>query len=300
LKVAVTGATGLIGGGVVRALRERGDEVTALSRDGERASAQLGVPATSWDPLAGPAPAEALAGSDGVVNLLGAPVSKRWSEAVRTEIMESRRTGTANLVAGLRAAEPRPRVLVSGSASGYYGARGEEPIDEEASAGSGFLADVAVAWEAAATQARELGVRVVTVRTGLVLARDGGALAKMLPVFKLGLGGQFANGRQYMPWIHVDDEVGVILAALDGADWEGPINASAPEPVTNREFIKALGRALHRPAVLPVPGFAVRAAMGSAAEIVTTGVRMVPARALVLGYRFRYPQLDEALAAALV
>jgi uncharacterized protein len=299
VKVAVTGATGLIGAATVRALHERGDEVTALSRDGERASARLGVPAVSWDPLAGPAPTEALASRDAVVHLLGEPVSKRWTEKVRTAILESRRTGTANLVAGLRAADPRPRVLVSGSASGYYGARGEEPIDEEAAAGSGFLAEVAVAWEKAAAEARELGMRVVTVRTGLVLSREGGALGQMLPVFKLGLGGQFASGRQYMPWIHLDDEVGLILAALDGEDWEGPINASAPEPVTNKEFVKAIGKALHRPAVIPVPGFALRGVMGQAAEIVTGGVRMVPARALVLGYRFRYPQLAGALAAEL-
>jgi uncharacterized protein (TIGR01777 family) len=203
------------------------------------------------------------------------------------------------VVAGLRAAAPRPGTLVSASGVGYYGPRGDERLDESAEPGSDFLAEVVQAWETEAEAAEELGLRVVRVRTGVVLDRAGGALAKMLPPFRAGIGGPVAGGRQYMPWIHLDDLVGIYLAALDGEDWSGPVNASAPEPVPNREFSKALGRALHRPAFAPVPAFALRILYGEMAEIVTTGQRAVPKRALELGYTFRHPDLDEALAAAL-
>ena len=186
-------------------------------------------------------------------------------------------------------------MLVSSSAVGYYGPHGDEPLDEQTPAGSDFLAEVCVIWEREAQRAAELGLRVVTVRTGVVLDRGGGALAKMLPFFKLGVGGPVAGGDQYMPWIHVDDVVGIYLAALDGEDWVGPVNASAPEPVTNQAFSKALGRALHRPAFAPVPGLAVRALYGEMAEIVTKGQRVVPRRAQALGYAFEHPDLDEAL-----
>ena len=190
-------------------------------------------------------------------------------------------------------------MLVSGSASGYYGPHGDEEVDETAPAGTDFLAGVCVAWEREAQEAEALGLRVVRLRTGVVLDKDGGALAKMLPPFKLGVGGPVAGGRQWMPWIHLDDEVGIILAALDGDEWNGPVNASAPNPVTNKEFSKALGRALHRPAIAPVPALAIRALYGEMAQIVTTGVRMVPRRATELGYAFAHPELDEALRSAL-
>ncbi len=300
MRVTVTGATGLIGSRLVGRLRERGDEITVLSRDPERARLALGdVDAAAWDPTSRAAPTGALAGRDGVVHLAGEPVAQRWSDMVKERIWTSREAGTRCLVAGLRAAEPRPGVLVSASGVGYYGPRGDERLDESAEPGGDFLAEVVKVWEAEAAAAEKLGLRVVLVRTGVVLDRASGALAKMLPPFRAGIGGPVAGGRQYMPWIHLDDLVGIYLAALDGDDWSGPINASAPEPVPNKEFSKALGRALHRPAFAPVPAFALRILYGEMAEIVTTGQRAVPNRALELGYEFRHPDLDEALAAAL-
>jgi uncharacterized protein (TIGR01777 family) len=315
VRVAVTGATGLIGSRLVRALRARGDDVTVLSRDPERArralegadhagragrpAADTGLEALGWATLDEPAPAAALSGRDGVVHLAGENVAQRWTARARRAIRDTRTTGTRNLVAGLRAAQPRPRVLVSASGVDYYGAHGEERLDESAPPGEGFLAEVCVAWEAAASAAADLGVRVATLRTGVVLDRAGGALAKMLPPFRAGVGGPVAGGDQYVPWIHLDDLVAMYLAALDDERWRGPINAATPEPVTNRELSKALGRALHRPAVLPVPGLALRALYGGMAEIVTEGRRAVPARARELGFEFRHPDLDEALRSAL-
>ena len=242
-----------------------------------------------------PAPAAALSGRDAVVHLAGESVAQRWTDASRRAIRESREIGTRNLVAGIGAADPRPRTLVSASAVGYYGPRGDEPIAEDTAPGDDFLAQVCAAWEREAARAAEHGLRVANMRTGVTLDQDGGALSKMLPFFRLGIGGPVAGGRQYMPWIHADDVVGLYLAALDDASWEGPINATAPEPATNRDFSRALGRALHRPAFAPVPGLAVRLLYGDMAEIVTTGQRAVPARALELGFAFRHTDLDAAL-----
>jgi uncharacterized protein len=299
MRVTVTGATGLLGTRLVHALKRRGEKVTVLSRNPGTAGDALGVEACDWDPTAHPAPVSALAGRDAVVHLAGEPVAQRWGDEAKHRIRASRETGTANLVAGLRAADPRPRVLVSASAVGYYGARGDERVTEETPAGDDFLAGVCAAWEREALGAQDDGVRVAVLRTGVVLDRQGGALAKMLPFFKAGAGGPVAGGRQYMPWIHVDDVVGLYLAALDGEDWRGPVNATAPEPVTNKDFSRALGRALKRPAVAPVPGFAVRVLYGQMAEIVITGQRAVPERALALGYEFRHADLDGALRDAL-
>jgi uncharacterized protein (TIGR01777 family) len=293
MNVTVTGASGLIGAKLVERLRARGDAVTTLSR--RPASAD----AVAWRPEEEPAPTEALSGRDAVVHLAGENVAQRWSEDAKRRIRSSREAGTRNLVAGLEAAAPRPRVLVSSSAVGYYGPHGDEALDEETAAGRDFLAEVCVAWEREADRAGRLGLRVAKVRTGVVLDRDGGALAKMLPFFRLGIGGPVAGGSQYMPWIHVDDVVGIYLAALDGEDWTGPINASAPEPVTNKTFSRALGRALRRPALAPVPALAIRALYGEMAEIVTKGQRVLPRRAQALGYRFAHPDLDEALRSAL-
>jgi uncharacterized protein (TIGR01777 family) len=290
VKVTVTGASGLVGSRLVDALRERGDEVTVLSRSAEDA--------VLWDPVARPAPGAGLKGRDAVVHLAGEEVAQRWNAEAKRRIRESRELGTRNLVAGLRALDDadRPHVLVSASASGYYGPHGDEKITESAPPGDDFLAQTCVAWEREAREAEALGVRVVRIRTGIVLDANGGALAKMLPPFRLGVGGPVAGGRQWMPWIHRDDEVGLLLAALDGKGWSGPVNACAPNPVTNRQLSKALGRALHRPAVAPVPALAIRALYGEMASVVTTGVRMVPARATELGYAFAHPELDEALA----
>jgi uncharacterized protein (TIGR01777 family) len=300
MNVTVTGATGLIGSRLVRVLRDRGDEVTVLSRSPEKAQALLGVAAAAWDPMAGPAPAAALAGRDAIVHLAGEPVAQRWNDAVKERIRDSRETGTRNVVAGLRAAGPEaPQTLVSSSAVGYYGKHGDEPVPESAPAGDDFLAGVCVAWEREADAAAELGLRVVKIRTGVVLDQHGGALKTMLPPFKLGAGGPVAGGAQYLPWIHVDDLVGLYLRALDDPSWSGAYNGAAPEPVTNKAFSKALGRALHRPAIAPVPGFAIRLLYGDMAEIVTAGQRAVPERALAGGFAFRHADLDEALRNAL-
>jgi uncharacterized protein (TIGR01777 family) len=301
MRLTLTGATGPVGRRLVAALTRRGDEVTVLSRDARRARDALGVEAHDWDPMAGPAPAAALAGRDAVVHLAGETVAQRWTAAARRRIRDSRETGTRHLVAGLGALEAadRPRALVSASAVGYYGHRGEERLDESTPPGDDFLARVCVAWEREARAAADLGLRVAHVRAGVVLDRSGGALAKMLPFFRLGLGGPVAGGRQYLPWIHVDDVVGLYVAAVGGDAWSGPLNGSAPEPVTNKEFSRALGRALHRPAFAPVPGAAVRLLYGQMAEIVVEGQRAVPARPLELGFAFRHRDLDEALADAL-
>ncbi len=333
MRVTLTGATGLIGTTLVARLVAEGAEVTVLSRDPERASARLGVPAVSWDPLSEPAPAHALAGRDAVVHLAGENVAQRWSANAKRAIRESRTIGTRHLVEGLSScassaaeagggerrggggggggssaggerpgregAGARPAVLVSSSAIGYYGPHGEEPLDEEAPPGSDFLAQVCAAWETQARAALQLGMRAVQVRTGVVLDPRGGALAKMLPPFRLGLGGPVAGGAQYVSWIHVDDLVGMMCAALDDERWSGPVNGTAPEPVTNRELSHALGRALHRPALLPVPAAALGLLYGEMAQIVTTGARVLPAKALVLGYEFRHPHLDETLGVVL-
>ena len=299
-RVTITGATGLIGPQLVSALREDGWQVTVLSRYPQRAREKLGdVEAFAWDLISEPAPAEALSGRDAVVHLAGEPVAQRWSAETKKAIRESRVLGTSNLIEGLRSAEPRPHVLVSSSATGYYGPRGIEPLDEEAPAGVDFLAEICVAWEQAAERAAELQMRVVRVRTGVVLDRDGGALEKMLPPFQLGVGGPVAGGRQFIPWIHTEDLVGIMRSAIEDERWSGAVNGTAPTPVSNRDFSKALGRVLHRPSFLPVPGLALQVLYGEMAEIVTSGARVVPAKPLMLGYEFRHPELEEALRSAL-
>jgi uncharacterized protein len=298
MRVVVTGATGTIGRTLVSALRERGDDVTALSRDTERARDLLGVDAEEWrDPRAQQPPLEALRGSNGVVNLLGEQIAQRWSDDAKREIRDSRILSTRNLVSALRELPEaeRPNVLVSQSAVGWYGFRGDERLDESAPAGDDFLARLSVDWEAEARRAEELGVRVVVSRTGMVLSDSGGALEKMLPFFKAGIGGPVAGGNQYVPWVHLDDVVGAILFELDTEAASGPINLTAPEPATNKEFSKALGRVLRRPAFAPVPALAVKALYGEMASIVITGQRAVPARLTELGYRFRRPALEAAL-----
>ncbi len=298
--MTVTGATGLIGPRLVAALREGGARVTVLSRSPQRAHERLqGVEAVAWQAESEPAPAEALEGADAVVHLAGEPIAQRWSARVKQALRDSRVLGTRNLVAWLRQLGRRPRALISSSAVGYYGPHGEEPLDEEVPAGRDFLAQVCLEWEAEAARAESLGVRTVQLRTGVVLDAHGGALAKMLPPFRLGLGGPVAGGRQYVSWVHGDDVVGLALAAIADERYRGPVNATAPEPVTNATLSHELGRALHRPALLPVPAAALRLLYGEMAQIVTSGARVVPAKALVLGYEFRRPRLDEALRAAL-
>jgi uncharacterized protein len=286
MRVAVTGATGLIGSALARALTRRGDEVTELSRS------------SNWpSPKSAPPPAEVLRGRDAVVHLLGEQIAQRWTDDAKREIRDSRVLSTRNLVTALGELPEgsRPKVLVSQSGAGWYGHRGDERLDESHPAGDDFLARLSADWEAEARRAEELGVRVVVNRTGMVLSPSGGALAKMLPFFKLGIGGPVAGGRQYVPWVHLDDVVGAILFELETEAASGPVNVTAPEPATNRDFSKALGRVLRRPAIAPVPALAVRVLYGEMAEIVTTGQRAVPARLTELGYPFRRPELEGAL-----
>jgi uncharacterized protein len=296
VRVAITGATGTIGRALVGELVARGDEVTALSRN--PAAADLDIETLAWpDPKRERPPAEAFHGRDAVVHLLGETLAQRWSDEAKREIRDSRVLATRNLVAALATLpeEERPRTLVSQSAVGWYGPRGSERIDEDQPGGDDFLAGVVRDWEAEARKAP--GMRVVLTRTGVVLAPRGGALAKMLPFFKLGIGGPVAGGRQYVPWVHLDDVVGAVGFLL-GKQFEGPVNVTAPEPVTNKELSRTLGRVLRRPAFAPVPALAVKALYGEMATIVTTGQRAVPGRLMELGYEFRKPDLETALRSA--
>jgi uncharacterized protein (TIGR01777 family) len=319
MKVTVTGATGTIGSALVAELAGRGDEVTALSRNPESAARRLaatadrqaaagagprraaGIQTLAWaNPKLALPPLDALRGRDGVVHLLGEPIAQRWTDEAKREIRESRILSTRNLVTALGELTPeeRPRVLVSQSGVGWYGPQGATPMDESQPAGSSFEADLTVAWEAEARKAEPLGVRVVLTRTGVVLSKSGGALEKMLPFFKLGVGGPVAGGGQYLSWVHLDDVAGALAFALDTNAVDGPVNVTAPAPTTNAQFSKALGRVLKRPAFLPVPAFAIKALYGEMAVIVTSGANVVPKRLQELGYAFRQPELEPALRSA--
>ncbi len=279
MNVVVLGASGFVGRHLVAALRARGDAVTTAS-------------------LRDPAAAvRACAGADAVVNLAGEAVAQRWTPAVRAKIRSSRVDSARALIDGFGTLAPRPAAYVSASAIGYYGTSESATFDESSGPGSDFLAGVCSAWEAEADRASDLGLRVAKVRTGLALGTDGGALAKLLPLFRLGAGGIVGNGRQWYSWIHIDDLVGIYLHALDGTG--GALDGTAPNPVRNAEFTRALAAALHRPAVLPAPAFALSLVLGEAALVVTAGQRVLPARTLATGYRFKYETLDRAFAALL-
>lgn len=299
MRVTITGATGGIGTALVAALLARGDEVTVLARDPAKAVRRLGdVKAVEWDALAGAAPVDGLRGRDAVVHLAGEPIAQRWNDESRARIFNSRVDGTRRLLRGIeQCGAERPKTLVAGSALGYYGDRtGDGEIDERQPSGAaGFLPQVVTAWEAASREAEALGLRVVLIRTADVLASDFGVLATLRRVTKFGLAGPLGGGRQPAPWIHLDDEVGVLLLALDDPRATGPINAVAPGVVTQAEFARCLGRAMHRPAFAPAPAFAVKAIVGDMAELVLTGAHAVPHVALELGYRFRFPELPAAL-----
>lgn len=296
MKIAVTGATGFIGGVLTSELEQRGIEYTVITRRrGEAATIRPGARSVvDWGTLS----ARSLDGLDGVIHMAGAPVAQRWTANARREIRESRETSTRELVRVLGQCDRPPPVLVSFSAIGYYGPTGDEKLTESSPPGSDFLADVCVLWEREALAARAFGIRVVNPRVGIVIGPDGGALAQMLLPFKLGIGGPIGTGRQWMSWVHVSDVVGITLEALSNEALKGPVNATAPDPVRNREFSKSLGRALHRPAVLPTPVFGLKLIFGEFAEILATGQRVVPAAALEAGYRFSYPDLEPALASA--
>ena len=297
LRVVVTGASGLIGDALCEALLARGDDVVGLSRDPDRAAKEAPkVNWHRWDATSERPPQEALAGADAIVNLIGESLDQRLTNDAKRRILESREVATRNLVSALAGMEERPAALVSQSAVGYYGEHGTDEIDESTGPGEDFPARVCQAWETAAKGGEELGVRVAITRSGPVLTPEGGLLKRLLLPFRLGLGGPLAGGEQYMPWIHIEDEVGMLTWAIDNEKARGAINAIAPSPVTNREFAKALGAVLRRPALLPTPRFAISAALGSElAEAVTVSLRVIPKRALELGYSFQHPELEPAL-----
>jgi uncharacterized protein len=301
MRVLVTGATGLIGSPLCDALLARGDEVVGLTRDPDRARAKNPtVHWHAWQATTDRPPPEALTGVDGVVNLIGEEINQRLTDQAKVRIRESRLVSTRNLLQGIEAARSKPKVFIGQSAIGYYGDRGAKILDEESQPGDGFTAEISIDWETAERKAEGIVTRVVIFRTGLVISKRGGLLKQLLLPFKLGVGGPIAGGEQFMSWIHIDDEVGLLLWALDNDRVSGIVNATAPNPVTNRELSKALGRALHRPAFMPVPKFAVAALRGGElADAVAGGARVLPRRALDLGYEFRHPELDEALRSAL-
>jgi uncharacterized protein (TIGR01777 family) len=297
VKVLVTGASGFIGSALCDSLLVRGDTVVGLTRDPQRArSTNPGVVWHPWEPTLERPPAAAFEGVDAVVNLLGEKINQRWTDESKQRILESRRTGTRNLLGTIAGLERKPRVLVNQSAIGFYGDRGDAIVDEEAAPGEGFDSEVVREWESAAREAEALGLRLAIVRTGHVLDPSGGFLAELLTPFKLGVGGPLAGGGQYVSWVHIEDEVGILLWAIDNEQVSGTINSTAPEPVTNRVFSKALGRALGRPAVMPVPGLALDLKFGKEfGAVLRGGQRVVPRRAQDLGYRFRFTDIDAAL-----
>jgi uncharacterized protein (TIGR01777 family) len=302
MRVLVTGASGLLGSALCDALLARGDEVVGLTRNPDRArSKNPTVRWHAWSPVTERPPGAAFEGIDGVVNLIGEEINQRLTDEAKIRIRESRIRGTRNLLEGIEASPIEPSVFVGQSAIGYYGDRGAQIIDEESGPGKpDFITEVVSDWEAAEKQAEDAVDRVVIFRTGLVLTKEGGLIKQLLLPFKLGLGGPIAGGDQYMSWIQIEDVLGLFLWALDDHRAWGVINATAPDPVTNREFSKALGRAIHRPAFMPVPKFAVAALRGGElADAVAGGARVVPRRALDLGYEFRHRDLDEALRSAL-
>lgn len=278
-----------MGTAIGKSLAERGDEATVVSRT--RGSGRI-----VWSLPDGFDPPDALSGYDAVVHLAGAGIADaRWSDARKREILDSRRLGTRAVVEGLRKADPRPSVLVSASAVGYYGPSGDAIRSEDAPAGDDFLAEVCKVWEQEAEAVEALGVRLVKARFGIVLSPDGGALAKMMPAFKLGVGGRLGSGDQYMAWIHIDDAAAAVLHLIDDPEARGPFNVSAPNPVDNRTFTKALGNALGRPTVLPVPAFGLKALFGEMSLALLTGQRAIPKRLDDSDFEFKFPYVDQAL-----
>lgn len=293
MKIAVTGASGLIGTALSQQLRAEGHTVIPVVRT------TAGPDSIGWDPMAGTIETAKLEGLDAVVHLAGAGIGdKRWSDSYKKTILDSRVKGTETLTTALASLQNKPPVFISGSAIGYYGNTGNEAVTESAPAAKDFLADVCVQWENAAAPAKEAGIRTVLLRTGIVLCPKGGALKKMLPLFKLGLGGKMGSGRQWWSWISMDDEIGIIRHALTAAV-NGPINATAPNPVTNAEMTKALGKALHRPTIAPGPSFGPKLLLGSelADALLFTSAKVLPEVAQSSGYQFLHPTIEDAFAA---
>ncbi len=292
-RIAITGGTGMLGRAIAMSLGERGHELLLFSRRSAPAAPPYSE-VVCWDPVSGPAPAESLSGVRAVINLAGEPVAGRWTTARRGRIHESRALGTANLVRGMLRARPGPQLLISTSAIGYYGPRGEQVLNERASCGDSFLSEVARDWEAAAGQFAGNGGRLVTMRLGIVLGR-GGALRQMLPTARLGLGGPLGGGSQWWSWIHIADVCRFVAGAIGDLECAGTYNLTAPTPVRQREFARALGRVLGRPAVLPAPALAVRLLLGGFAAELLDSKRVVPERLQNAGWQFAYPDLEPAL-----
>lgn len=293
MRIAVTGSTGLIGTALTRSLRADGHQVVPLVR---RTPSPGEV---EWDPAGGRVDTDALAGCEAVVHLAGAGVGdRRWTAAYKREIRESRLRGTATIAEAVAGLTPRPHTLLCGTALGYYGDTGERTVDESAPAGTGFLAELCVDWEAAAAPAEAAGVRTVFARTGLVVARSGGAWGRLFPLFRLGLGGRLGNGRQYWSHISLDDHVAALRHLLEHRELSGPFNLTAPEPVTNREVTVVMGRVLRRPTLLAVPAPVLRLAIGEFAQDVLSSQRVVPTRLLESGFTFRHPTVEQAVRAA--
>jgi uncharacterized protein (TIGR01777 family) len=290
MRITITGATGLIGGGLRRHLTACGHELRCLSR---QAPPQPGW--FTWDAISGAPPRESLEGSDAVIHLAGEPVAQRWSPEAKQRIRSSREQGTQALVETLSTLSRKPEVLVSASAIGYYGDRADELLSEKAPPGSGFLAEVCVEWERAARLAGEFGIRVVCVRIGVVLHPRGGALATMLPPVRLGLGGPIAGGRAWMSWIHHEDLMRLFSWAVEDPAVRGPVNAVSPGAVRNAEFMRVLGATLHRPAVIPVPAFAMRLMYGEMASVILGSQHVIPEAATQSGFQFSWPELAPAL-----
>ncbi|GAA3789388.1 TIGR01777 family oxidoreductase [Streptomyces coacervatus] len=294
-RIAVAGASGLIGGALVRSLTADGHEVVRLVRRAPRTKDEV-----RWDPEGGTVDAAGLAGCDVVVNLAGAGVGdRRWTDAYKTRIRCSRVLGTTALAEAIAALDEKPRVFVNGSAMGYYGETGDRAVDESAPPGTGFLPELCVEWEAAAAPAREAGVRTVFTRTGLVVAREGGAWGRLFPLFRAGLGGRMGNGRQYWSYISLHDEVAAIRHLIDTDGLSGPFNLTAPNPLTNREITAAMGRVLHRPTLLTVPAPVLRTVLGEMAGDVLGSARVLPKRLLESGFSFAFPDIEGAIKAAL-
>lgn len=295
MKIAVTGASGMVGSAVTEALKQSGHEVLPLVRGASPAPG-----AVRWDPGSGQIDAAALEGVDAAVHLAGESINGRWTAARKKRIMDSRVEGTALLARTLASLTRKPRVLVSASAVGYYGDRGDEVLTEDSPPGTMFLSEVCRLWERAADLAAEGGIRVVSLRMGVILGRSGGAIASLLLPFKLGLGGRIGSGRQYMSWIGLTDVAGIVQHAIATEQLRGPVNATAPLPVTNREFTKTLGRVLHRPTVLPLPALAARLMLGQMAdELLLASERVLPTRLQASGYSFAHAEIEDALRSAL-
>lgn len=298
MKLVITGASGFIGRALCAELLKKGHRLTLLTHSPPRSATAEMAKWQHWTPGTPGDWESALDGADGVINLAGEPIAaQRWTPNHKRRIRLSRIDATNSLAEAIAKAKQKPAFLLNGSAVGYYGPRGDEVIDESAQAGNDFLSLVCLAWEEAAKQIESLGVRVIRLRTGIVLGKGGGALAKMAPPFKLFVGGPLGSGKQWMSWIHLDDEVGLMIHLIESAAASGAINATAPNPETMKEFCRTLGKVMHRPSWLGAPAVALRLALGEMAEMLLTGQRAVPAVAQELGYEFKYPQLEPALQA---